>query len=144
MDFSEEAIREERERLSFNHPGFNYPLMHRWIKKNDTLEMARVIRRSAHHLKGFINWAQYAPRWDFKQIQRVLSARSCGYCHQVLKVTPTLRKLNIVDIVLQLSLRRVRVEITVTASFSAVRDVNIEGEPLAHATSSPFRSLHQH
>ena len=73
MEFSEEAIREERERLSFNHPGFNYPLMHRWIKKDDTLEMARVIRRSAHHLKGFINWAQYAPRWDFKQIQRFVN-----------------------------------------------------------------------
>jgi hypothetical protein len=73
MEFSEEAIREERERLSFNHPGFNYPLMHRWIRKNDTLEMARVIRRSAHHLKGFINWAQYAPRWDFKQIQRFVN-----------------------------------------------------------------------
>jgi RimJ/RimL family protein N-acetyltransferase len=73
MDFSEEAIREERERLSFNHPGFNYPLMHRWIKKSDTLEMARVIRRSAHHLKGFINWAQYAPTWDFKQIQKFVN-----------------------------------------------------------------------
>ena len=73
MDFSKEAIREERERLSFNHPGFNYPLMHRWIRKSDTLEMARVIRRSAHHLKGFINWAQYAPRWDFKQIQRFVN-----------------------------------------------------------------------
>ena len=72
------------------------------------------------------------------------SARSCGYCHQNLKVIHTVRKLNIVDIVLQLSLKRVGIEVAVTASFSAVRNVNIEGEPLAHATSSPFRSLHQH
>ena len=75
---------------------------------------------------------------------RFLSARSCEYCHQDLKVVPTFRNLNIVDIVLQLSLRGVSIEVTVTASFSAVRDVNIEGEPLAQATSSPFRSLHQH
>lgn len=73
MEFTEEAIREERERLSFNHPGFDYPLMHRWIKKSDTLEMARVIRSSAHHLKGFISWAKYANTWDFKQIQRFVN-----------------------------------------------------------------------
>lgn len=73
MEFTEEAIREERERLSFNHPGFDYPLMHRWIKKSDTLEMARVIRSSTHHLKGFISWAKYANTWDFKQIQRFVN-----------------------------------------------------------------------
>ena len=73
MEFSEEAIKEERERLSYNHPGYNYPLMHRWIKKSDTLEMARVIRKSAHRLKGFISWAQYASDWNFKQIQKFVN-----------------------------------------------------------------------
>ncbi len=59
---------------------------------------------------------------------RFSSARSCGYCHQDLKVIPTVRKLNIVDIVLQLSLRRVGIEVAVTAPLNAVRDVDIKGE----------------
>ena len=59
---------------------------------------------------------------------KFLSARSCGYCHQDLKVVPTVRKLNIVDIVLQLSLRRVSVEITVAAALNAVRDVYVKRE----------------
>ncbi len=41
---------------------------------------------------------------------------------------PTVGKLNIVDIVLQLSLRCVGVEITVTAALDAVRDVYVERE----------------
>lgn len=73
MEFTEEAIREERERLSFNHPGFSHPLMHRHIKKNDTLEMARLIRSSGGALKGFIGWAKYSHKWDFKQIQRFVN-----------------------------------------------------------------------
>jgi hypothetical protein len=40
---------------------------------------------------------------------------SAGYCHQDLKVIPTVRKLNIVDIVLQLSLWCVSVEIKTIA-----------------------------
>ena len=41
---------------------------------------------------------------------------------------PTVGKLNIVDIVLQLSLRCVGVEITVPTSLNAIRDMNIERE----------------
>jgi len=59
---------------------------------------------------------------------RFSSARSCGYCHQDLKVIPTVRKLNIVDIVLQLSLRRIRIEVAVAAPLNAVRDMNVERE----------------
>jgi predicted ATPase len=59
---------------------------------------------------------------------RFSSARSCGYCHQDLKITPTVRKLNIVDIVLQLSLWSVSIEVTVTAALNAVRDVDVKGE----------------
>ena len=59
---------------------------------------------------------------------RFSSARSCGYCHQDLKVVPAVRKLNIVDIVLQLSLRRIGIEITVAAALYAVRDVYVERE----------------
>lgn len=59
---------------------------------------------------------------------RFSSARSCGYCHQDLKVVPTVRKLNIVDIVLQLSLWRIGIEITVATAFYAVRDMNVKRE----------------
>ena len=59
---------------------------------------------------------------------RFSSARSCGYCHQDLKVIHTVRKLNIVDIVLQLSLRCVGVEVAVAAALNAIRDMNVERE----------------
>jgi hypothetical protein len=59
---------------------------------------------------------------------RFSSARSCGYCHQDLKITPTVRKLNIVDIVLQLSLWCVSVEVAVAAALNAIRNVDVKGE----------------
>jgi len=58
----------------------------------------------------------------------VLSVRSCGYCHQNLKEVPTVRKLNIVDIVLQLSRWRICVEITIPTSLNAIWDMNIKRE----------------
>jgi hypothetical protein len=58
----------------------------------------------------------------------VLPARRCGYCQQVLKVIHTVRKLNIVDIVLQLSLWCVGIKVTVTAPLNAVRNMYIERE----------------
>jgi len=57
---------------------------------------------------------------------RFSSARSCGYCHQDLKVIHTVRKLNIVDIVLQLSLWGVCVEVTVTTPLNAVRNMYVK------------------
>jgi hypothetical protein len=59
---------------------------------------------------------------------RFLSARSCRYCRQDLKVIPTFRKLNIVDIVFYLSLRRVCIEVAVAASLDAVRNMYIKRE----------------
>jgi hypothetical protein len=58
----------------------------------------------------------------------VLPARRCGYCQQVLKVIHTVRKLNIVDIVLQLSLWCVSIKVAVAAALNAVRDVDVKGE----------------
>ena len=69
MEFTQEAIDEVYKRLSFNHPGFSYPLTHRRIRPSDTLILAQVIRKSHKHLRGYIGWAQYAGKWDFKQIQ---------------------------------------------------------------------------
>jgi hypothetical protein len=62
--------------------------------------------------------------------------RSCGYCHQDLKVIPTVRKLNILDIVLQLSLWRIGIEVTISAALDAVRDMYVEGE--RHSAYSPL------
>ena len=45
-----------------------------------------------------------------------------------MKVIPAVRKLNIVDIVLQLSLRRVRIKVTISAALDAVRNVYVKGE----------------
>ena len=47
---------------------------------------------------------------------------------QDLKVIPTFRKLNIVDIVFYLSLRCVGIEITVATAFDAVWNMHIERE----------------
>jgi RimJ/RimL family protein N-acetyltransferase len=73
MQFTEEAISEEFERLNFNHRGYNHPLMHRRIKVDDTLALSKVLKRSSKHLSGYIGWAQYAGKWDFKQIQRFVN-----------------------------------------------------------------------
>jgi len=69
MQFTEEAIAEERKRLSSNHEGFNYPLTHRRIRPNDTLALSKVLKHSAQHLSGYIEWAQYAKHWSFRQVQ---------------------------------------------------------------------------
>lgn len=73
MEFTREAIEEERRRLSFNHPGFEAPLTHRRIRQSDTLPLSRVIKRSHKHLQGYIGWAQYAGLWDFRQIARFVN-----------------------------------------------------------------------
>jgi len=48
------------------------------------------------------------------------------YCHQDLKVVPTVRKLNIVDIVFYLSLGRICIEVAVPTALYAVWDMNVE------------------
>jgi len=73
MDFSEEAIRKEYEERSFNHPGFNAPLMHRRIRPTDTLLLTKALRKSHQHLRGYIGWAQYAGEWNFHQVQRFVN-----------------------------------------------------------------------
>ena len=73
MEFTEQAIKEEFERLNFNHRDFDYPLQHRRIKLSDTLALSKVIRKSAKHLEGYIGWAQYAGQWDFRRIQQFVS-----------------------------------------------------------------------
>jgi RimJ/RimL family protein N-acetyltransferase len=69
LEFTQEAIDQEYRERSFNHPGFDYPLTYRRIRPSDTLALSHVIRKSHKHLRGYIGWAQYAGKWDFKQIQ---------------------------------------------------------------------------
>jgi len=55
-------------------------------------------------------------------------ARSCGYYRQNLKVTPIVRKLNIVSVVLHLYLQCEGVEVAIATPLNAVWDMHIEGE----------------
>jgi hypothetical protein len=57
-----------------------------------------------------------------------LLVRSCGCYLQNLYLIVTVKKLNIVIIVLHISIKRVGIEITVTTAFYAVRDVDVKRE----------------
>lgn len=73
MYFDNESISKEYEKLNFNHPGFDYPLQYRWVKKSDALALSKVIKNSKDHLKGFISWAKFAGNWNFRNITRFVN-----------------------------------------------------------------------
>lgn len=50
-------------------PGYEFPLACREIKSSDAQHLYPVMKRSAKMLRGYIDWAKYAPAWDFKTVQ---------------------------------------------------------------------------
>lgn len=70
MEFTEDAIAREYEMLSQNYRGYKFPLMHRRIKPTDTIQLAKVIKENYQALKGFVGWATYSDKWDFKEVNR--------------------------------------------------------------------------
>ena len=49
---------------------YDYPLACRQLRSSDAKHLYPVMKRSAKMLNGFIDWAQYAPSWDFKTVQK--------------------------------------------------------------------------
>ena len=51
-------------------PGYEFPLACRVLKDTDAPLLYPVMKKSASHLKGYINWAKYAPSWDIGTVQK--------------------------------------------------------------------------
>jgi len=56
-----------------NWPGHDYPLVCRELRKTDSKLLYPVMKANAKHLNGYIEWAKYAPSWDFKEVQRFVN-----------------------------------------------------------------------
>ena len=56
-----------------NWPGYDYPLVCRELRKTDSKLLYPVMKANAKHLNGYIEWAKYAPSWDFKEVQRFVN-----------------------------------------------------------------------
>ena len=56
-----------------NWPGHDYPLVCRDLRKTDSKLLYPVMKANAKHLNGYIEWAKYAPSWDFKEVQRFVN-----------------------------------------------------------------------
>jgi RimJ/RimL family protein N-acetyltransferase len=63
-------LREEESPDGFvgNWPGYEYPLACRLLREGDAQYLYPVMKRSAKMLKGYIDWAKYAPSWDYKTV----------------------------------------------------------------------------
>jgi len=53
-----------------NWPGYEYPLACRMIKSTDAPLLYPVMKKSAKHLRGYVNWAKYSPSWDIDDVQK--------------------------------------------------------------------------
>ena len=56
-----------------NWVGYDFPLACRILKSSDAFHLYPVMKRSANNLKGHINWAKYAPSWNFKTVQKFVN-----------------------------------------------------------------------
>lgn len=66
---SRESEFENQEGLA-NWPGYDYPLACRVLKSTDAPLLYPVMKKSAKHLRGYINWAKYSPSWDIEDVQK--------------------------------------------------------------------------
>jgi RimJ/RimL family protein N-acetyltransferase len=66
---SEEIESENPEEIA-NWPGYDYPLACRVIKSTDAPLLYPVMKKSAKHLRGYIDWAKYSPSWDIEDVQK--------------------------------------------------------------------------
>jgi RimJ/RimL family protein N-acetyltransferase len=66
---SEESELENQEGIE-NWPGYDYPLACRIIKSTDAPLLYPVMKKSAKHLRGYVNWAKYSPSWDIDDVQK--------------------------------------------------------------------------
>ncbi len=70
MEFTETAIAEERNRLSFNHPGFGAPLTFRRPRSSDTIQIWNLLRNSVESLRPFTPWGKYINGWSIRQAKQ--------------------------------------------------------------------------
>lgn len=54
-------------------PGYDFPLACRELRATDAQHLFPVMKRSAKMLRGYIEWAKYAPNWDFKTVQQFVN-----------------------------------------------------------------------
>jgi RimJ/RimL family protein N-acetyltransferase len=65
-----EEIESENPEVIANWPGYDYPLACRVIKSTDAPLLYPVMKKSAKHLRGYIDWAKYSPSWDIEDVQK--------------------------------------------------------------------------
>jgi len=63
-------IDSENSEVIANWPGYDYPLACRVIKSTDAPLLYPVMKKSAKHLRGYIDWAKYSPSWDIEDVQK--------------------------------------------------------------------------
>lgn len=63
-------IEPENPEVIANWPGYDYPLACRVIKSTDAPLLYPVMKKSAKHLRGYIDWAKYSPSWDIEDVQK--------------------------------------------------------------------------
>lgn len=54
-------------------PGYSHALACRELRESDAQHLFPVMKRSAKMLRGYIEWAKYAPSWDFKTVQQFVT-----------------------------------------------------------------------
>jgi RimJ/RimL family protein N-acetyltransferase len=62
------SIRDPNDPQTWNWGSYDYPLACRSLREGDAQHLFPVMKRSAKVLKGYIEWAKYAPSWDFKTV----------------------------------------------------------------------------
>lgn len=62
------TFRDPDDYLTWNWPGYDFPLACRNIRETDAQHLFPVMKRSAKMLKGYIGWAKYAPSWNFQTV----------------------------------------------------------------------------
>jgi len=65
-----DEIESENPEVIANWPGYDYPLACRVIKSTDAPLLYPVMKKSAKHLRGYIDWAKYSPSWDIEDVQK--------------------------------------------------------------------------
>ena len=66
---SEEAEIESQEGVE-NWPGYDYPLACRILKSTDAPLLYPVMKKSANHLRSYVQWAKESPSWNMRDVQK--------------------------------------------------------------------------
>lgn len=59
--------------VSRNWPGYDYPITFRQIEMADTSKLAKVMKRSAKAIRGYVQWGSKVNEWNFKQVQQFVA-----------------------------------------------------------------------